>query len=210
MTLAAVARAAAALLERGGEVRPGELRSGKQAEEQAGDERHAEREQHDRRVDPDLVDARQPLGRDGHRAGGSPRRRARGRRRRRRAPRVTISDSSSRAMRPRLAPSAVRTASSCCRPSARTRNRFATFAHAISSTMPTVPSSTHSTRPTSPITSADERAHVRADTGFLEHLAREPRRHREPIDHHRDHPRDVGVRLLDRDAGLEAGEPADS
>ena len=57
-------------------------------------------------------------------------------------------------MRPRLAPSAARTASSCCRPSARTSSRFATFAHAISSTMPIVPISTHSADPTSPITSA--------------------------------------------------------
>ena len=41
-------------------------------------------------------------------------------------------------------------ANSCWRPSARTNSRFATFAHAISSTMPIVPISTHSTLPMSP------------------------------------------------------------
>ena len=51
--------------------------------------------------------------------------------------RAQLSDSSSRAMRPRLAPSAARIASSCWRPSARTRKRFATFAQAMSSTTPT-------------------------------------------------------------------------
>jgi len=50
---------------------------------------------------------------------------------------------------------AERTASSCCRASARTRNRFATFAQAMRRTSPTVPKSTHNTRSTSPITSAD-------------------------------------------------------
>ena len=45
-------------------------------------------------------------------------------------------------------------ANSCCRPSARTRNRFATFAQAISSTMPTVPSRIQSIGRTSPTRSS--------------------------------------------------------
>ena len=47
-------------------------------------------------------------------------------------------------MRPRPAPSAARTASSCCRPPPCTSNRLATLAQAISITMPMVPISTHS------------------------------------------------------------------
>ena len=50
---------------------------------------------------------------------------------------TTLSDSSARARRPRLAPRAARIASSCWRASARTRNRFATFPHAMTSTTPT-------------------------------------------------------------------------
>ncbi len=67
---------------------------------------------------------------------------------------VRLSESSSQVMRRQLAPSAAWMASSCCRPSARTRNRFATLAQAMSRTMPTVPSRTQSTWPTSPMTSA--------------------------------------------------------
>ena len=67
----------------------------------------------------------------------------RGRRRRRAAPSMTLSSSSSRAIRPVPAPSAARIASSCWRDSARTSSRLATFAHAMSSTIPIVPISTH-------------------------------------------------------------------
>ena len=49
-------------------------------------------------------------------------------------------------MRARLAPRAARTAISCWRASARDSSRFATFAHAISSTKPTAPMSTTSER----------------------------------------------------------------
>ena len=66
----------------------------------------------------------------------------------------TLSDSSARAMRPRLAPSAARIASSCWRPSARTRNRFATFPQAMSSTTPTAARRIHRISPTLPITSS--------------------------------------------------------
>ena len=68
-------------------------------------------------------------------------------------PSAMLSNSSSRAMRPRPAPRAERMASSCWRPSALTSSRFATFAHAISSTAPMVPISTQSTSPMSPTTS---------------------------------------------------------
>ena len=66
-----------------------------------------------------------------------------------------LSESSVPAICPRLAPSAVRTANSCCRVSARTRHRFATLAHAMSSTMPTVPNTIQSRRLTSPMMSSD-------------------------------------------------------
>ena len=55
-----------------------------------------------------------------------------------------LSTSSCRSSRPRLAPSAVRTAISFCRDAARASSRFATFADAISSTQPTAQSSTTS------------------------------------------------------------------
>ena len=58
------------------------------------------------------------------------------------APRAEISRlsvMSCRMMRPRPAPSAVRTAISVSRDDARTSSRFATFAHAMSSTNPTAP-----------------------------------------------------------------------
>ena len=48
---------------------------------------------------------------------------------------------------------AVRIASSRCRPSARTRNRLATLAQAMSSTSPTVPKRIHRTLPMSPTAS---------------------------------------------------------
>ena len=51
----------------------------------------------------------------------------------------TLSVSSWRTIRPRLAPSAARTAISFCRASARDSSRFATFAQAMSSTKPTAP-----------------------------------------------------------------------
>jgi len=47
-------------------------------------------------------------------------------------------------MRPRLAPSARRTQISFCRDAARAMSRLATFAHAMSSTPATMPSSSHS------------------------------------------------------------------
>ena len=116
---------------------------------------------------------------------------------------VRLSDSSSQAIRREPAPSAAWIASSCCLASARTRNRLATLAQAMSRTRPTVPRSTQSTRPTSPMTSADERPDVGADLDVVEHLARESGRHREPIRDDRDEARDVGVCLLQRHAGLQ-------
>ena len=64
-----------------------------------------------------------------------------------------LSTSSPRAMRLQPAPSAARTASSCWRPSTRTRRRFATFAHAIRSTTPRAPISSQRVEPRSPTTS---------------------------------------------------------
>ena len=56
-------------------------------------------------------------------------------------------------MRPRPAPSAARTANSCCRASPFTSNKFATLAQAISITNPIVPITTHRTSLALPITS---------------------------------------------------------
>ena len=108
------------------------------------------------------------------------------------SPNNTVSDSSSRAMRPRLAPSAARIASSCWRPSARTRKRFATFAHAMSSTTPTAAEQNPEDPPDVPGHVFAQWSNVRPQlepfVAFLEK---------------RDHPRDVGVRLRQRDAGLQ-------
>ena len=71
-----------------------------------------------------------------------------------RRPSVTLSSSSSRAIRADPAPSAARIASSCCRDSALTRSRFATFAHAMRRTSPIVAISTHKTVRTSPTRSS--------------------------------------------------------
>ena len=57
---------------------------------------------------------------------------------------IKLSVSSCCMMRQRPAPSATRTASSRRRPVARINSKFATFAHAISSTKPTAPSATSS------------------------------------------------------------------
>ena len=55
---------------------------------------------------------------------------------------MTLSVRSWRTMRARPAPIAARIETSRMRPSPRTRRRFATFAHAMRSTMPTAPSMT--------------------------------------------------------------------
>ena len=59
MPLAAFARAARAVLQRRRHVRPRVLQDRNRAEQQAGDERDAEREQQDDRIERDLVEARQ-------------------------------------------------------------------------------------------------------------------------------------------------------
>ena len=60
-----------------------------------------------------------------------------------------LSVSNCRTMRPRPAPSAARTAISRCRAVARASSRFATFAHAISSTSVTAPIIVNTMRRTS-------------------------------------------------------------
>ena len=57
--------------------------------------------------------------------------------------RSTLSVSNCRTSRQRLPPSAARTAISRCRPAALDSSRFDTLAHAISSSRPTAPKSTH-------------------------------------------------------------------
>ncbi len=64
--------------------------------------------------------------------------------------RVRLSVSSCLAMRPRPAPSAARTESSCWRPVARASSRLAMFTHAMSRSIDTAAISTTSGRRTSP------------------------------------------------------------
>ena len=112
-------------------------------------------------------------------------------------------------IRPQPAPSAARTASSCWRPSARTSSRFATLAHAISSTMPTVPISTHSVLPISPTRSSFSGRRL-PESGRREHLHAEAGVHRESSRRHWQHARDIGIRLRQRYARLHAGQCPDS
>ena len=119
------------------------------------------REEQHRRIDADLVDARQLGGRDPPQQADARPARAPGRARRRASASRTLSESSARARRPRLAPSAARIASSCWRPSARTRNRFATFPQAMSSTTPTAARRIQRMRPMSPIDVVGQRTNVR-------------------------------------------------
>ena len=124
------------------------------------------------------------------------------------SPSVTLSISRARGDATHPAPRAARTASSCWRPSARTSRRFATFAHAMRSTMPMVPISTHKTLPMSP--TASRLSGRRA--GRTRKLLEMPRaRHRgrgPPLQPDRDHSRDISVGLGERHAGLEPGKPA--
>ena len=110
--------------------------------------------------------------------------------------RTTLSSSSSRAMPFVPAPRAARTASSCCRDSARTSSRFATFAQATSSTRPIVPISTQM----HPLDVADEvvfqREHPRREPRFLEHLHVHPRKRRKQGERDRNQPGDVRLGLL--------------
>ena len=69
--------------------------------------------------------------------------------------------------------------------------------------MPTVPRSSHSTLADVADDVLHQRPHVRREPDLLEHLLGEAGRHREPLHHQRDHPRDVGVGLRHRHAGLE-------
>ena len=120
-------------------------------------------------------------------------------------PSSTLSSSNSRAIRPQPAPSAARIASSCCRPSARTSSRFATLAHAINSTMPTVPISTHSVLPTSPTRSSFSSRRfgpIRASSNIF---ALKPGGAGNRSSDHREHARDVRISLLERNARLQPG-----
>ena len=89
-------------------------------------------------------------------------------------PSITLSTSSPRTIRVLPAPSAVRTANSCCRASTLTSNKFVTFAQAISSTTPIVPITTHSNSPTLPITSCFSGANHRRDFPRLVNMRIDP------------------------------------
>ena len=181
VTLAAFARAARAVLQRRGHLRPRVLQDRDRAEQQAGDHRDREREEQHHRIDRDFVQPRQ-LRRLQVEQQLDAAIRQRRRRARRRSPRPAATpDINCQATCRASAPSASRMASSCWRASARTRNRLATFAQATSRTRPTVPSRIHSMSPMSPTASIVERPHVRAKLRLVEHLLRQALRHREAL-----------------------------
>ena len=131
----------------------GMLDHGNQSKQQAGQHRERQREQQGRRIDCDVLDAREKIGALWT-AGAAERHTPGTARRLRPAARGERSPSAEfAARRPQLAPMAARTASSCWRPSALTRSRLATFAQAISSTTPMLPISTQRTLPRLPTTS---------------------------------------------------------
>ena len=182
---------------------PAYLNTGISAEQQARQHRDPQREQQHRRIDRNIVSAAADWRARWRPAAAARHTQARARRRRPPRRAVTLSASSSRAIRPQLAPSATRIANSCCRPSARTSSRLATLAQAISSTMPMVPISTHSTLPISPITSCFSGRTLGAMLRLFEHLRAVNPGGSESCERHRNHARDIGVRLLHRDPGFE-------
>ena len=91
------------------------------------------------------------------------------------------------------APIAARTASSCERPSVRTSNRLATFAHAISRTMPIVAITTHRLLPSVSDEIVDERTHLGRKACVFHHLEGHPLGRRELAEGDADHARHVGV-----------------
>ena len=113
------------------------------------------------------------------------------------------SDISCQATRRASAPSASRIASSCWRASARTRNRLATFAHATSSTSPTVPSRIHSMVPMSPTTSTSSGRTSDPNRASSNIFCVKPWRQREAFGQRRQQALHVGVGLLNRHTGLE-------
>ena len=152
--LASGAREAPAFFERRGEVRRRELHHREQPEEQSSQERDREREEQDERIDADLSRAGQPVWRvrDKHTDAGI----------RQAEPDDAAGERQRQALRQELPRDSTRAGAQrrvdgqfLLPASARTRNRFATFAHAMSRTSPTVPSSTHNTRPMSPIASTE-------------------------------------------------------
>src|ERR1700730_12820841 len=68
--------------------------------------------------------------------------------------RIKLSTSNCLTIRQRLAPKARRIANSFCRPEGRTKNKFATFAQAISNTRATAPNNTSTSRKLAPTASS--------------------------------------------------------
>ena len=110
------------------------------------------------------------------------------------SPSSTLSVSSCRTRRCQPAPSAVRIATSFCRPVARVSSRLATLAQAMSSTSATEPSSTSTARRTSPTTCFGSGTTLIVNVRSRLSLSRMRRG---------DHAH-VGLRLLHRHARLEA------
>ena len=135
------------------ELGAGELEHRDRAEQQTGDQGQHKGEDQHRNVDRDVRDARQ-VSRGERDEQPQCAKRQREADDAAEAANVTLSSSSSRAIRFAPAPRAARMASSCCRDSALTRSRFATFAQAMRSTIPIVPINTHNTFCTSPTRSS--------------------------------------------------------
>ena len=175
--------------------------AGTSAEDEAGDHRQGQREQRHRPVHADALRARQA----GHRGAGqqrhAPRRHQQAGERRRRTPAPGSRRRAGGRCAPRLAPSAMRTAISFCRPTARASSRLATFAQAISSTSATAPSSISSAGPDVLhqliLRARDQRADVAVGFGELRlELARDGVQ--------------LDARLLDRDAVVQPRDRKDA
>ncbi len=203
VTFASVARAASAGLQGGRQVRPGELHRRQEAEQQAGEQRHANREEHDRSVDPDVLDPGKPFGRHRNEEADA----CVGERQ----PHDATRESQRHRLREQFAHD----------PAAAGAERRLHREFLLSPLGPdeeqvgdirTGDQEDDSDRAEQhPEHAADvaddvggERADIRAEPGFLEHLAGETRRHGEPLEHRGDHARHVRVRLLDRHLGLQA------
>ena len=114
--------------------------------------------------------------------------------------------SSCRTRRPRLAPSASRTASSRCRAAARDSSRFATFAQAISSTAPTTPPSSSATDRICCRWPGERLVHAHDGDAWRSRPWRQLQARAEEIGNHRI---ELGAGLLDGGAGLQAADAED-
>ena len=206
VTLAAGAREAAAFLERRREVRRRELQHRDQAEEESCEQRNREREEQDERIDADLSSTRQPVGRIGDQRADAGVGET--------EPDDAADERERQALRQELPgdPARARAERGVDRqlllPRLGAHQEQVGDVRAGDQQDEPDRAEQHPQHPADVADDVDrQRPDVRPELHVLEHLPREARRHREPIRDHRHHPRDVGVRLLERDARLQARDP---